>query len=223
MAAPPRRAPVNPASKLVYDKPVTEWSARYKKNKSALENVMLQCEQLRHEVAKYQETVDAGEEELRHYEKVFTEEASMKLNEAKEGWQLAQQQRNMLTIQLGEQRKLKTALSKEKAALTADYDRKYAELNRTIEQKDRLDDRLNRFTQSLTKLTCDRRRDERELDLIQSHLRENTDIVDELSNEMYAVREGIKDSVDMHMPSPSKYEGSQGFESTSRDRRGMGR
>lgn len=159
-----------------------------------------------------------GAEELRHDEKLFTEDASVKLNEAKEAWQLAQQQRNMLTIQLGEQRKLKTALTKEKAALTADYDRRYAELNRTIEQKDKLDDRLNKFTQSLTKLTVDRRRDERELDLIQSHLRENTDMVDELSNEMYSVREGITDSVDLHMPSPSKY-GNSEFGSTSRDRR----
>merc|ERR1711881_90615 len=128
-------------------------------------------------------------------------------------------QRNMLTIQLGEQRKLKTALTKEKAALTADYDRKYAELNRTIEQKDSLDDRLNKFTQSLTKLTVDRRRDERELDMIQGHLRENTDMVDELSNEMYNVKEGIKDSVELHMPSPQKLEDSH-FESTSRERRG---
>merc|ERR1712100_466977 len=105
--------------------------------------------------------------------------------------------------------KLKTAQTKERSALTADYDRKYAELNRMVERKDQLEVTLGGLTRSLSRLTSDRRNTERQLDLIQSHLRENTDMVDEINSEMRAVQDGIKDSVELHMPSPAIFDSSR--------------
>merc|ERR1719316_475344 len=83
--------------------------------------------------------------------------------------------------------------------LSGDYDRKHAELIRTIEVRDELEGQMAMLSQHLGQLTNDRRRIERELERVQHNLRTNTDLADEVSTEISHVREGIKDSVEQHM------------------------
>ncbi len=59
-----------------------------------------------------------------------------------------------------------------------------------------LDDQLGKLSQQLSNITEERRRGERELQYIQSHLKDNTELVDDLNKDMVDVRSGIKQSVD---------------------------
>ena len=82
------------------------------------------------------------------------------------------------------------AQPQEKSSLTSDYDRKYAELTRTLEQRSKLDEQLAKLSQQLSDIAEERKRGEKELGLIQTHLKQNTELVDELNGDMEDVREG---------------------------------
>lgn len=124
-----------------------------------------------------------------------------KFNSAKSAYEVQLQQKQILQNQIAENRKLKQTLQKEKSSLTSDYDRKYAELTRTLEQRSKLDEQLAKLSQQLSDIAEERKRGEKELGLIQTHLKQNTELVDELNGDMEDVREGIKQSVENHMAS----------------------
>merc|ERR1719235_2123252 len=191
----------------VYDQSLTDWASRYKKNKGALELMSKECEQLRGQVAKLQSEVDVMEQAYEGLERQFTNEIAVRHQNAKEGFDEAQQAKGMLSVQLADQRKLRAQLQREHKVISADYNRKHAELTRTIEQRDRLEETLSQQTAHHRQLTGDRRRMERELDYVQQNLRQNTDVVDEVTHDMVNVKEGIKDSVKCFMTAPSMVRG----------------
>merc|ERR1719420_201303 len=166
-----------------------------------------ECEQLRALVAKHQSEVDMMEQAHENLERQYNNETLVRLRNAKEGYDEAQQAKGMLSLQLAEQRKLRTQLQRERKVLSADYNRKHAELTRMIEQRDRLEETLAQQSSHLGQLATDRRRMERELDSVQQNLRQNTDVVDEVTHDMSNVKEGIKDSVKCFMTAPSMVRG----------------
>lgn len=192
-------------TKLLYDKSLSEWTSKYVKNKRELDRVTTQCDHLRHEAQKLQEQVEESTRTLKNMEDKYNNELSVRFQTAKANYENALQQKQILSNQIAENRKLRTTLNKEKGSLTADYDRKYAELTRTLEQRAKLDDQLAKVSQQLSDLSEERKRGERELMLIQNHLKENGELVDELNSDMLDVREGIRASVENHMMSSSMY------------------
>lgn len=202
-------------TKLLYDKSLSEWTSKYVKNKRELDRVTSQCDHLRHEAQKLQEQVEDSTRTLKNMEDKYNNELSVRFQQAKTNYEAALQQKQILSNQITENRKLKGTLNKEKGSLTADYDRKYAELTRTLEQRAKLDDQLAKLSQQLGELAEERKRGERELSVIQNHLKENSELVDELNNDMVDVREGIKASVENHMISSSMFREPQGGFPTS--------
>jgi len=191
-----------PTTKLLYDRSLSEWTSKYVKNKRELDRVSGQCDHLRHEAQKLQESVEESTRTLRNMEDRYNNELKVRFNQAKANYEVALQQKQVLSQQIAENRKLKNTLGKEKTSLTADYDRKYAELTKTLEQRAGLDDQLAKLSQQLSDLSEERKRGERELELIQEHLKQNSELVDALNGDMIDVREGVKASVENgHMSS----------------------
>merc|ERR1712060_181003 len=147
---------------------------------------------------------------FRQLEDRFTNEVLVKFSETKANFDAVAQQKGNLTIQLSENRKHKTQLTREKKLLRADYERKHAELLRMAEQRDQLESQLAQVMQHLGQMGSDRKRMERELDMVQHNLRANTELADEVHNEIEHVFHGIKDSMDLHMAPPGRSEGSVG-------------
>merc|ERR1712178_600535 len=83
--------------------------------------------------------------------------------------------------------------------LIADYGRKHAELLRMTEVQDKLTMQLDHFAQQLGQLNKDRHRMERELHEVTHNLRAQSELADEVNNEIAHVQDGIKDSMDMNM------------------------
>jgi len=210
----------------VYDQNLSDWSSRYKKNKASLDLMNKECEQLRTMVAKHQSEVDMMEQAHENLDRQYNNETLVRLRNVKEGYDEAQQAKGMLSLQLAEQRKLRTQLQRERKVLSADYNRKHAELTRMIEQRDRLEETLAQQSSHLGQLATDRRRMERELDSVQQNLRQNTDVVDEVTHDMSNVKEGIKDSVKCFMTAPSMVRGrpdnSTSLSSSTRSKKDLG-
>jgi len=83
---------------------------------------------------------------------------------------------------------------REKKFLTADYERKHSELMRTAETRDKLDSQLGQLAAQLGQVSAERRRMERELDFVQHSLRANTELADEVNNEIEHVFRSVKDA-----------------------------
>jgi len=192
--------------KKLYDQNLSDWSARYRKNKQNLDCLARDCELLRGDVARQQQEADERAEAFNSLEDKFANEVMVKYTDTKNAYDLAMQQKNVLQVQLSENRKHKTQLAREKKLLSADYERKHSELMRMAEQRDKLDSQLAQLTHQLGHLTSDRRRMERELDHVQHNLRANTELADEVNCEIEHVFDGIKDSMDMHMAPMSRLE-----------------
>lgn len=192
--------------KKLYDQNLSDWSARYRKNKQSLDCLARDCELLRGDVARQQQEADERAEAFNQLEDKFANEVMVKYTETKNAYELAMQQKNVLQVQLSENRKHKTQLAREKKLLSADYERKHSELMRMAEQRDKLDSQLAQLTHQLGHLTSDRRRMERELDHVQHNLRANTELADEVNCEIEHVFDGIKDSMDLHMAPLSRLE-----------------
>lgn len=180
--------------KKLYDQNVADWSARYKKNKQTLENLKQDCEVLRSDVAKQQQEVDERAETFRQLDDRYSNEVVGRAADAKESYESAVHLRGQLQVQLSEYRKTKTHLVREKKFLTADYERKHSELMRTAEARDKLDTQLAQLAAQLGQVSAERRRMERELDFVQHSLRANTELADEVNNEIEHVFRSVKDA-----------------------------
>jgi len=180
--------------KKLYDQNVADWSARYKKNKQTLENLKQDCEVLRSDVAKQQQEVDERAETFRQLDDRYSNEVVGRAADAKESHENAVHLRGQLQVQLSEYRKTKAHLVREKKFLTADYERKHSEFMRTAETRDKLDSQLGQLAAQLGQVSAERRRMERELDLVQHSLRANTELADEVNNEIEHVFRSVKDA-----------------------------
>jgi len=196
--------------KKLYDQNLSDWSARYRKNKTNLDTLMKDCELLRIDVDKSQHEVDARADGYKALEENYENVVLAKFQNSKAAYEAALQQKAMMQVQISENRKHKSQLSREKKMLTNDYERKHAELMRMAEVHDKLDAQLSHLTQQLGQLTSDRRRMERELDEVQHNLRANTELADEVTSEISHVQDGIKDSMDLHMAPADRMNTSQG-------------
>jgi len=196
--------------KKLYDKNLSDWSARYRKNKQSLEALAKDCDQLRNEVGKLQQEVDDRAEGYKQLEDRFDNQIAVKFQDTKTAYEVAKQQSSMLQAQMSENRKQKTQLLREKKILTADYERKHTELMSTCEVHDRLEGQLMQLTHQLDQMTSERRCMERELDEVHHNLRANTELADEVTNEISHFQDGIKYSVDLHMAPAVRPESSAG-------------
>lgn len=185
--------------KKLYDQNLSDWSARYRKNKQSLENLVRDCDQLRNEVARHQQEVDEREAAFQALEERNQSETMVKHQDAKSAYEMAMQQKGMLSVQISENRKHKQFLLREKKMLTADFERKHAELMRMTEVHDKLGGQLDFFTHQLGQLNRDRHKLERELDEVNHNLKAHSEMADEVTNEIAHMQGGIKDSMDMHM------------------------
>lgn len=185
--------------KKLYDQNLSDWSARYRKNKTNLDALAKDCDLLRVEVGKAQREVDERAEGYKQLEDQYENVVLAKYQEVKAAYEASMQQKSMLQVQISENRKNKSTLTRERKMLTNDYERKHAELMRMAEVHDKLDGQLAHLTQQLGQLTSDRRRMERELDEVQHNLRANTCLADEVNCEISHVQDGIKNSMDLHM------------------------
>jgi len=185
--------------KKLYDQNLSDWSARYRKNKTNLDALAKDCDLLRVEVGKAQREVDDRAEGYKQLEDQYENVVLAKYQETKAAYEASMQQKSMLQVQISENRKNKSHLTRERKMLTNDYERKHAELMRMAEVHDKLDGQLAHLTQQLGGLTSDRRRMERELDEVQHNLVANTGLANEVNCEISHVQDGIKDSMDLHM------------------------
>lgn len=188
--------------KKLYDQNLSDWSARYRKNKQNLDALIKDCELLRQDVSKSQREVDDKAEGYKQLEDQYENVILAKFQSTKAAYEAATQQKGILQVQISENRKQKSSLMREKKMLTNDYERKHAELMRMAEVHDKLDGQLSHLTQQLGQLASDRRRMETELDEVQHNLRANTELADEVTSEISHVQDGIKDSMDLHMARP---------------------
>jgi len=195
--------------KKLYDQNLSDWSARYRKNKQNLDALIKDCELLRTDVGKTQREVDERAEGYKQLEDNYENVILAKFQDTRAAYEVAMQQKGMMQAQISENRKHKAQLVRERKMLTNDYERKHAELMRMAEVHDKLDGQLSHLTQQLGQLTSDRRRMERELDEVQHNLRANTELADEVTSEISHVQDGIKDSMDLHMAPVERLNASQ--------------
>lgn len=191
--------------KKLYDQNLSDWSARYRKNKTNLDALTKDCDLLRVEVGKSQREVDERKECYNQLEDQYENVVLAKYHEVKAAYEGAKDEKAMLQGQISKNRKDKSLLTRERKMLTNDYERKHAELLRMAEVHDKLDGQLAHLTQQLGQLTSDRRRMERELDEVQHNLRANTCLADEVNCEISHVQDGIKDSMDLHMAPAERF------------------
>jgi len=181
----------------LYDQNLSDFTARFRKNKKHLDDFERECHQLRSEVAKQQQVVDEAADTLQRLEDRSVNEVAARYEDAKSNFEAQTQQKQSLAAQLTELRKLKAQLSKERKGLQSDFDRRHTERLRTVEARDKLEAQLEQLNQQLTQLSNDRRRMERELETVQNNLRAHTDLADEVHSEIEHVCDGIKDSIDL--------------------------
>eukprot|EP00927_Polykrikos_kofoidii_P059359 TRINITY_DN54522_c0_g1_i1.p1 TRINITY_DN54522_c0_g1~~TRINITY_DN54522_c0_g1_i1.p1 ORF type:complete len:273 (+),score=59.59 TRINITY_DN54522_c0_g1_i1:120-938(+) len=183
--------------KKLYDQSLSDWTARYRKNKGNLESLARDCEGLRNDVSRQQQEVDERSDALRNLEEQFQNDFFAKHQEIKANYEMAMQQKGMLTVQISENRKHKQQVSREKKMLTADFERKHAELMRMTEVHDKLTAQLDHCTGQLGQLNRDRHRMERELDEVNHNLKAHSELADEVNTEISHVKDGIRDSMDL--------------------------
>mmetsp|Transcript_47995 Transcript_47995/g.88338 ORF Transcript_47995/g.88338 Transcript_47995/m.88338 type:complete len:256 (-) Transcript_47995:136-903(-) len=190
-------------TRRVYDQHLTDWSARYKKNKGALEIVGKECDQLRQQVAKLQAEVNLLEQNYADLAQQHSDEVVVRHEAAKEDLAEAQLSKTVVTQQLVEQRRFKAQLLKEHRLLNGDYNRKHDELATKVEEHDRIEEALQNQAAHLVQISNDRGRMERELASVHQNLRQNADVADEVNHDISDVLGGIKDSVKSYMSPPS--------------------
>jgi len=202
--------------KKLYDQNLADWSARFRKNKTHLDNLSKECDHLRKDVAQEQAQVDGRAASLQALDEKCQNEVVAKFEQRKSEWEAAMQTKGMSQTQLGENRKFKSKFTQHKKTLISDHERKHAELMKTHEVHDKLDDQVSQLRQQLDQLTSDRSRMERELEEVQHTLRTNTDLAEEMHVEIAHARDGIKDSLELHMNGQSRMDSvnslSRGFE-----------
>jgi len=180
--------------KKLYDQNVAVWSARYKKNKQTLENLKQDCEMLRNDVAKQQQEVDERAETLRRLDDRYSNKIVGRAADAKEAHENAAHLRGHLQVQLSESRKAKAQLAREKSFLVADNERRHSELRRTTEERDRLDSQAAQLAGQLAQVGAERRRMERELELVHHSLIAHTRVADEVNNEIANTCRSVKNA-----------------------------
>jgi chromosome segregation ATPase len=185
--------------KKLYDANLSDWSARYAKNRRNLESVTRDCQMLRAEVDKVQSEVDERADEYQRLEEKWLQDIKRRFDETKALLDRRTQEKADLSQQVTENRKLKASLLKEKRMLTADYERKHAELLRQAEVHDKVENQLMQATSHLLQLTTDRRRMERERDEVQLNLLGNKKLGDEVCSQINHVQDGMRDSLDLHL------------------------
>jgi len=181
----------------LYDQNLSDFTARFRKNKKHLEDYERECHQLRAEAAKQQAVVDEAEGALARLEDRSVNELVPRYEDAKSTYEAQTQQKQSLAAQLTELRKLKAQLTKERKGLQSDFERRHSERLKTAEARDRLEAQLQQLNQQLAQLSNDRRRMERELEAVQNNLRAHTDLADEVHSEIEHVCDGIKFSNDL--------------------------
>merc|ERR1719401_320159 len=80
----------------LYDQNLSDWSARYRKNRQNLDSLARDCEQLRGEVAKHQQEVDERAERHQQLEERYANEVLVRFNDAKANVEMMMQQKHML-------------------------------------------------------------------------------------------------------------------------------
>lgn len=103
--------------KRLYDQNLSDWSARYRKNKAHLDQTTKDCEALRRDVAKQQQEVDDLTEGCRQLEDRNVNEIDVKMKQVKADYEYAMQQKGILSVQVSENRKTKQQLHREKKNL----------------------------------------------------------------------------------------------------------
>lgn len=196
--------------KKLYDQNLSDWSARYRKNKQNLDALIKDCEFLRSDVGKTQREADERADGFKNLEDHFEHVIFQKYQDTKAAYEAALTHKGSLQAQISDHRKHKSALTRDKKMLTNDYERKHAELMRTGEVHDKLDGQLRTLTQQLGQLASDRRRMERELDEVQHNLRRNTELADEETSDLAHMQGGIRDSMDLCMAPSERLNASTG-------------
>merc|ERR1719254_435119 len=118
--------------KKLYDQNLSDWSARYRKNKQNLDALNKDCDNLRIEVSRTQREVDDKENEYKRLEEQYENQVLSKYQDMKAAYEAAMQQKGILQVQISENRKIKSQFAREKKMLTNDLERKQAELLRMI-------------------------------------------------------------------------------------------
>jgi len=196
--------------KKLYDQNLSDWSARYRKNKTNLDALIKDCDLLRTESTKSQREVDELAQGYKQLEDNFQNGVITKYEAMKNAYEAAMDQKLMLQAGISENRKQKSQLTRDKKTLTNDHERKVAELMRMAEVHDKLEDQTCQLTKQLGQLVSDRRRMERELDEVRHNLRTNTELGREVTSEISIVQGGIRDSIDCYMAAPDHQNTSQG-------------
>lgn len=196
--------------KKLYDQNLSDWSARYRKNKQNLDALIKDCEFLRQDVGKTQREADERADGFKNLEDHFEHVIFQKYQDTKAAYEAAQTHKLSLQAQISDHRKHKSGLLRDKKMLKNDYERKHAELMRTGEVHDKLDGQLRTLTQQLGQLASDRRRMERELDEVQHNLRRNTELADEETSDLAHMQGGIRDSMDLCMTPAERLNASTG-------------
>jgi len=205
--------------KVVYDRDLTEWRAKYKKNKQFLGDVSAQCETLRQEVAKAQTELATAEAEYANMDNEMTTKLAVRLTEAQQQFRDLKLGKGNVEQQLSEGRKLNRALKKKRDAMASDYDKRYMDLNKLLEQRGRMENQLNSLNAQLQRINGEKRGLEKELQDVEADLQNNTDRVENLRASMRSVRDGVHDSVALHLQTPSKFDHEHTSSVMSYDRR----
>jgi chromosome segregation ATPase len=154
------------------------------------------CDRIKQDVAKEQAAVDADEEALAELQRKLENVYYVRAEESKRQWQLKSEQKAQLAGQLSDARKLRRALQKQKDQLTADFDRKYTELHRLAENKQRLEHQLAHLSKHLQKVAQERKTMEKELSLVETDIQTASEVVDEIRNGMQSLRSGVREGID---------------------------
>lgn len=181
------------------DESLANWSARFRKNKQTLLGLLKENDHLKLEAVKLQEEVDIRTARVKEVEEEMHAAALAKASEVHNELKRVTKHFAEVQLQLVEHRKQKADLSRDKKNLTADFQRKHAEVVRSTEVQDRLRAQLDVLTQHLSMVVTERRRSEREVDAVQHNVRQNTELADEAAFNIQQSRGVIKDTVHSHM------------------------
>jgi len=135
--------------KKLYDQNLSDWSARYKKNKQNLDALAKDCDILRQDVGKTQRDVEERADGYKQLEAQFENVVMVKYQETKAAYEAAVQQKQNLTLNISELKKNKNQLTREKKTLTNDHERKHVEMMRMAEVHDKLDGQQSHLAQQL--------------------------------------------------------------------------
>lgn len=184
------------STRVLYDSDLTQWTSKYVKTKRELDRTSAQCDHLRVEAHKLHDEVEKSSKELLDLESKYNNELLKRFSDLRAQLDQGLQQKQMLQTQLAENRRLKMTLTKEKTSLTSDYDRKFAELTKLLEQRGKYDDQLAKLVQDLQAMQEERKRCQKDLSEVEASLRENAGLTEELQSNMEDVRSGVRATID---------------------------